>query len=53
MFEALTLRAGGSPEMLMMTFGGDGGEDDAWSYVAPAVRQLSWGKASGFQKTWN
>ena len=53
MFEVLTLRAGGSPEMLMMTFGGDGGEDDAWSYAAPAVRQLSWGKASGFQKTWN
>lgn len=24
MFEALTLRAGGSPEMLMTTFGGDG-----------------------------
>lgn len=29
MFEALTLHVGGSPEMLMMTFRGGRGEDDA------------------------
>lgn len=45
MFEVLILHAGGPPEMLMMTYGGGGREDDAWSYVAPVVRQLSWGKA--------
>ena len=53
MSEALPLHAGGSLEMLMMTSSGAGGGDDTWSYMAPAVRQLSWGKASGFQKMWN